>query len=703
MGVSNSHVHTNRWSPVSFLFLLVVIGILGSCRHTGKQSAPLVYTDGTPAFNKVIDRAAAINDAGYTQRALYYLDSFYHYASPAGMGVIDTFHYYYFHFDIYNRSKHHALALLYADSMQLSLENSPYKSKYMKQYIEAVFSKGDALFAAGNYNAAYKDFYSAKMLAKDNFDSCSLNHYNYRLGMVLYKQERYDDAVNYFKQSVAELQYCDFSFSSFYRTQENLDNIGLCYYHIGMNDSALLYFNKAINYVKDKFPLFPDKNVKLYNTALAVIYGNMASVYKDEKKYDEAEELLKRSITINGQPGYDNTDAQLTRLKLANLYYLKGQPVAMLTELQIVKQALDTVPNINVQLGWNNAVSQYYNYTSQPQLAYNYLLSYKNLKDSLDKATKFLKETDWNERVKNQDKQYQINILEKNNQIKQYYLIIVAVIAIASIVILLLILQNYRKSSRSVTQLLALNDQINQQNIKLAQVLKELELADKEKDRILRAVAHDVRNPIAAISALANLLLDEKDHFNEEQKEMIELMLNASTDALSLTGDILHAADAGAYENMPREQVDIRSLLTYGIELLKFRAAEKKQHIILRTPDDLPSMQLNREKIWRAISNIITNAIKFSPEGADIYVSVTKNINSITIAVRDNGIGIPAEIKDKIFDMFTEAKRAGTAGEKPFGLGLSISKQIIEGHGGSITFSDNDNGTTFYIMLPVTQ
>ena len=72
------------------------------------------------------------------------------------------------------------------------------------------------------------------------------------------------------------------------------------------------------------------------------------------------------------------------------------------------------------------------------------------------------------------------------------------------------------------------------------------------------------------------------------------------------------------------------------------------------------------------------------------------------IEVEDHGIGIPIEMEDKIFDMYTEAKRTGTAGEQPFGLGLAISKQIVEAHGGKIWFdSKPGNGTTFFVELPI--
>ncbi len=111
---------------------------------------------------------------------------------------------------------------------------------------------------------------------------------------------------------------------------------------------------------------------------------------------------------------------------------------------------------------------------------------------------------------------------------------------------------------------------------------------------------------------------------------------------------------------------------------------------------------VNREKLWRVVSNLIANAIKFSPTGAIIRVSLQEETDHVRITVEDHGIGIPQEIGSKIFDMFTEAKRVGTGGEESFGLGLAIAKQIVDAHGGKIWFdSKPGNGTTFFVELPL--
>jgi signal transduction histidine kinase len=110
---------------------------------------------------------------------------------------------------------------------------------------------------------------------------------------------------------------------------------------------------------------------------------------------------------------------------------------------------------------------------------------------------------------------------------------------------------------------------------------------------------------------------------------------------------------------------------------------------------------VNKDKIWRLFNNLISNAIKFSYERADIQIGIHRKDGRIRFSVKDKGIGIPEKNKSSIFDMFTESKMYGTSGEKPNGLGLSISLQIAKAHGGNIWFeSEQGKGTTFYVDLP---
>jgi len=183
----------------------------------------------------------------------------------------------------------------------------------------------------------------------------------------------------------------------------------------------------------------------------------------------------------------------------------------------------------------------------------------------------------------------------------------------------------------------------------------------------------------------------------EEDQIMLDLIKTSSQHSLELVDNLLQLQFSS--EELKKEPVDIAEMLRYCVSLLNSKAAAKEQQLSLEV---IPAVvAASREKLWRVISNLIANAIKFSPNGTRINIKMMQKEHDIRILVKDEGIGIPPEMSEKIFDLFTEAKRPGTAGEQPFGMGLAISKQIVEAHKGRIWFENNEaRGTTFIVDLP---
>lgn len=251
---------------------------------------------------------------------------------------------------------------------------------------------------------------------------------------------------------------------------------------------------------------------------------------------------------------------------------------------------------------------------------------------------------------------------------------------------------------RTLTITRQLNAQIVKQNQQMQITLNALEQSQAENGRIMRIVAHDLRNPIGAISSAASLMLEENDRPANEQK-MLELIRKSTVDSLELVNDLLQVHKQA--DDIRKDVVDLDRLLQYCVDLMTDKAAGKNQRILLRSQP--LAITANREKLWRVFNNLIGNAIKFSPNGESIAVSLDVSSNYVLISVIDRGIGIPEHLNTRVFDMFTDAKRLGTSGEQSYGLGLAISKQIVEAHGGQIWFeSDPDHapGTTFFVKLP---
>ncbi|WP_428331456.1 ATP-binding protein [Mucilaginibacter sp.] len=674
------------------LVLLIFSGILFiSCNQFSSNNST------SKSYQKVIDSAEHIYDSGKLLTAVNYLSS--ETAKYTNLDLLQKFEYFNFNCNYYFHAvKDNNESMAYADSM-LNLFNTPEKKlKYMSKYSSAFFYKGDILFEEKKYNEAYHYYYQGMLMASKSLNDCTISDYSYRMGMITYKQEHYRLAASNFQNSSKETESCDFTFRSFYRRQELLNNTGLSYSKINEADSAMMFYDKALAYINTNAFRFKVRQ-DLIDVARGVVYGNKADLYIKQNNFSIAKRLLKKSSEINLRKGNDNLDAQLSEMKLAHIYFQTYELDSLYNLLNVVKKQLDTVKNQAAEADWNFMMASYLIKKNKPETALDFYIKYDALKDSVDLKNKALKDADITQQIRQLEKDHEVVNLKKDNQVQDLYLRVAAIFGVMLLIIIFLIFFTWQRSRKNIKILGGLNHQINNQNASLEKALNELKLSSHEKDRILRTVAHDLRNPIGGIASLTLAMAD--DDYNDEQKEMINLIRETSNNSLELINEILEITNTGISQSN-KELIEINSLLAKSVELLRFKAAEKRQEIKLELLSAPKELLISREKIWRVISNLISNAIKFSPAGAVIFVAITDFEKDVQISVKDNGIGIPENIRNKVFNTFTEAKRPGTAGEKSFGLGLSISKQIIENHNGKIWFENNENanGTTFYVRLP---
>lgn len=280
------------------------------------------------------------------------------------------------------------------------------------------------------------------------------------------------------------------------------------------------------------------------------------------------------------------------------------------------------------------------------------------------------------------------HLLEASNRNKLTQIWLLVGICSVTILLLAFIYYLYRRSRR-------MHKIISDQYQQLQHTLDALEQSQADNSQMLKIVAHDLRNPIGAMTSIANLMQEDGPR-SENDRMLLDLLKTSGENSLELVNDLLLMHTRA--EELTKEPVDMYQLLEYCVGLLHFKAREKMQQLLLTAVH--VTVHVNRGKIWRVISNLITNAIKFSPNGARIQVLLEVKTGKVQIRVEDQGIGIPEDMKDKIFDMFTISGRTGTAGEQSFGLGLSISRQIVEAHGGSIWCeSSPGSGSTFFVEL----
>ena len=235
--------------------------------------------------------------------------------------------------------------------------------------------------------------------------------------------------------------------------------------------------------------------------------------------------------------------------------------------------------------------------------------------------------------------------------------------------------------------------------VTLDKMYGEAERIIDAREEILRIVAHDLRNPLNTISMAADLLLEDtkQEATKASQLRIVkrsgERMNRLIQDLLSVT-----TIEAGRLSIAPKK-ISINDLLHEACELLEPLAREKSITLTVNAAADLPPVRADSARVLQVFSNLVGNAVKFTPTGGAITMSAVREDGKIMCSVADNGPGIPAAQIPRLFGKFWQAKRGDGRG---VGLGLAIARGIVEAHGGTITVnSEEGKGSVFTFPLQV--
>ena len=250
-------------------------------------------------------------------------------------------------------------------------------------------------------------------------------------------------------------------------------------------------------------------------------------------------------------------------------------------------------------------------------------------------------------------------------------------------------------------------EEIRRQNIELLRALdseraarSEAEAAVATREELLAVVSHDLRNPLGAIVTSASLLQTPIDgNLGERVHKLAQTILRSADQMDRLIADLLDLAQirAGklAVEQKPQ---DVAGLIRDCVEMLRPLAVKKDLKLDGMTSAGL-RVRCDHARVLQILSNLVGNAIKFTPEGGSIFIEAQGTGHEARFSVRDTGQGISAEELPRIFDRFWQAQRINRAG---IGLGLSIGKGLVEAHGGRLWVESKlGAGTTFFFTLPL--
>lgn len=251
------------------------------------------------------------------------------------------------------------------------------------------------------------------------------------------------------------------------------------------------------------------------------------------------------------------------------------------------------------------------------------------------------------------------------------------------------------EKGRLVSQLADQKAAIEQQN-------EELRRLNELKNRFLGMVAHDLRNPVGNVQAVAELLLDPGGGLSaEDRRSFLEDILSQAKYMLPLLDDLLDVTviDAGRLV-LHKERINLATFLSDGVAR-NLLLAEPKGTCVLLELGTAGYVEADPVRLRQVLDNLVSNAVKFSPPGSTVRVEALKTETGWRVAVHDEGPGLTDADRERLFHEFSRLSAMPTGDEKSTGLGLAITRRIVEAHGGTVgADSVPGRGATFWFSLP---
>lgn len=261
-----------------------------------------------------------------------------------------------------------------------------------------------------------------------------------------------------------------------------------------------------------------------------------------------------------------------------------------------------------------------------------------------------------------------------------------------------------RLESKAKDEIGVLSRTFNDMAVQLKSTLDNLNQSERMRREFVANVSHELRTPITSIRSYAETLQDQENLPAETQKEFLAVIVGESDRMTNIVQDLLTLSkfDAGSadfsFTYFPPE----KALLSVSNAL----ALEAQRHSHLFTVDipeqGLPEIRGDRARLEQVLMNLVSNAIKYTPDGGHVWLSARREGDGVQISVRDNGIGIPEADAPHVFERFYRVDKARSRESGGTGLGLPIAKEIVERHGGSITLTSVlGAGTSVTLYLPI--
>ncbi len=471
---------------------------------------------------------------------------------------------------------------------------------------------------------------------------------------------------------------------------------------------------------------------------------NLGHLYTQQGKYTEALSHHKRALALR-RAIHDRKNEAVSLNDIGELYHLmKNDAKALANHIVALEIRQELKDKQGIAESYNNIGVLYFgkkNYSraianlklaldagkglqdqQQMRRSYEYLsYSYKELRDyknALDSKEQYLVSNDFilnaeNEReLLEKENRYELGKSEakidkletdriqreKEIEAQKKFRNVLFVLIALSLVIVVLVTYLYIVKKRSNQVLQEANDKVQLQNVALQDL-------NATKDKFFSIISHDLRGPLNSLTSFSGLLINHTDSLSKEEIKMLAQDLDKSLKNLfALLENLLEwsRSQTGQIE-FRSDKFDLATLLEENKELLKAQANNKKITIENTCHQEQP-IYAHRNSVNTVVRNLISNAIKFTPEGGTITLGIKPQQDHVVVSIADNGVGMSKDIVAKLFRIDTKHTTKGTANEKGTGLGLILCKEFIEKNGGRIWVeSEEGKGSVFLFTLPVSK
>lgn len=553
--------------------------------------------------------------------------------------------------------------------------------KLQKQLAESKSMAGVAYYVKAEYDRALPLFTDALEIYLPMQDHNGLSACYNHLGLIYQTQKRYNKAITYHRRGIRHAR----EIGNINSQATNHFNIALAYDETGRYDSAVHYLEASL-----------DQSRSIgFHRLIIMSLNRLAKVNFHQDRHTVAEKLYDSAF--NYPVDQNNWERCFALAGMAEVYDAQGlYDKAIASGLK----SFELAKSINAKwdiLHVGEILSRAYANQGSFKKAYDMALAMQAIKDS----------------VFNEEKENKLNYihlkehelakanLEKENALQSVSLkekdfqVATAVVISASLLIIMFVLfSRQRQKNKLNKQLIANNQKIEQQN-------QELNELNESKNRLLSIISHDLRSPFINLQNL--LMMAREGHISETERSMLfERLELAFSSASGTLESLLHWAHS-QIENVPNipEVLNVDEIIQTTHEF--WEPAIRKKEIALSFSRNGYSVSADPYQLNTIIRNILGNAVKFTEPKGSIAIDTIQRDDKVGIIIRDNGVGMPQSIRENLFSFQRQNQRAGTMKESGSGIGLMISRQLLEKNGGSIEVeSEEGKGSTFTLWVPST-